>query len=278
LPFNAALGSKDIEMDAHKLLMKSYWGSSGWKSPEFSEAEENILINANLSKPATSMTHDEAVSWALEVCNKVSKESVANAFLSSLSTRQLEYRSPLGSFAHLHHMKDHKFERADKFHTAFCKTCGFSGEKEIDVDFSVLSFEKYKWGGVRHDDIIYMAYDLEQFLEMDTVIPAEEDYKIFISILKAAVESKNFTTLKKNISKLFKSNDSERGQLCEILGYSGVLQPKDCPSYINSFVDWNKRGDGKPRSDMRFPLGWWEGNHYLDEAIDYWFPEIREYT
>lgn len=264
-------------MDPLKLLLKSYWGSSGWKSPVFSAAEEKMMLDANLSKPATRMTHDEALSWALEIGSKVSRMSVANAFLYSLSSRKLEYRSPLGSFSHLQHLEKHEFQTTGNFKSHNCKTCGLVNESKDPINFSVLSFEKYKWGGVRHSNLIYMAYDLEQFLAIGTVVPKEEDYKILASILKTAKESKNFTALKKNISKLIKSNDSEREALCEILAYAGILQPHDYPSYIHSFVEWHIREDEHPRSDMDYPLSCWQGNDYVDAAVSYWFPEIREY-
>ena len=260
-------------MDAQQLLLKSYWGSSGWKTPVFTNEENKLLYQNNLSRQKITLNHDQVMKWAIDTCNNISKESIVNAFLYSLSTRKLEYRSPLGSYAHLHHMKSHIYERADGFHTSFCKTCGFSEGQGKDINFSVLSFEKYKWGGVRHYQIVYMAYDLEQFSHMDKVSSCKEDYKILHNILDVANTSKNFTVLKKNLSKVIKSNDSERGQLCQILGYTGIIQPDDCPSFADSYIDWCSRGDGKPKSDMKYPIGWWEGNSHRKKAVKYWFPE-----
>ena len=40
---------------------------------------------------------------------------------------------------------------------------------------NVLNFERFKWGGVRRDNIEYMAFDLEQFARAPKLKPTQAD-------------------------------------------------------------------------------------------------------
>lgn len=263
---------------AIRLLMNGYWSSSGWKNPSFSKSDKEFLIQSGYLKERVRLTHKDCLAWAFEVRSQVTRERVSRAFLYSLTTRKLEYRSALGSYAHLQHMPAHDFERADRFVTEFCKTCGYETEAGRQIDFGVLNFERHKWGGVRHDALEYMAYDLECLSKLEDVSPTDEDLDTLVLILKLADDrsntGKNVTHLKKGIGKILKSNDSERDELCQILAFAGILQPQDCPSFADSYIPWNRRGDGRPKSDQKFPLGWWGGHGYRIKAVEYWFPRV----
>lgn len=264
-----------MKRDAVKILLSGYWGKDGWKAPSFSAGEMRMLNEAGLLRPQESLGHDEALEWALSVRTGVSPVVVADAFLHSLSTRDLRYRSPLGSFAHLQHMPNHKHEHATAFHGDICAVCGFDDTQGKNIDFGTLNFERHKWGGVRHNQLVYMAYDLDLFRKLPAAsVPTDEDKQILKGILDAAASSKNFTSLKKALAKIVKSNDSERDILCQILGYAGILQPADCPSFADAYVQWDKRGDGKPRSDMNYPLGWWPGLSFCEAGVNFWFPNL----
>ena len=259
-------------MDPIKLLLSGYWDKNGWKKPSFNQEETLVLNEAGLIRPATTLGHDAAIDWALEVRAGVSVKRVADAFLYSLASRDLRYRSALGSFAHLQHMPKHSHMTAEGFHTDICSVCGFDDNQGKNINFGVLNFERHKWGGVRHNQLIYMAFDLQQFLALPKFpAPTDEDNKILGRILDAAGSAKNYTALKKAIGPIIPSNNSERDQLCQILSYAGILQPDDCPSFTDAYIDWDKRGDGKPRSDMEYPLGWWNGCTYRDAGVKYWF-------
>ncbi len=204
----------------------------------------------------------------------MSRSQVAAAFLYSLNSRHLEYRSALGSYAHLEHMPHHEFFRTDGFHTDFCKVCGYETAVGREHDFGVFNFERHKWGGVRHDHLAYIAYDLDCFGKLPTVTATVEDIELMHQILNLAGRCQNVGQFKKGLAQVINSNDAERSQLCEILAYSGILQPSDCPSFAGSYVPFERRGDGKPRSDKKFPLSFWEGNGYRMDAVKYWFPQV----
>jgi hypothetical protein len=262
-------------MDSIKLLLSGYWGRQGWQKPSFTIEQTRCLSEAGLIRPSQTLDHDAALDWALSVRDRIDASLVSSGFLFSLTSRDLRYRSALGSFAHLQHMPRHKHRRAEGFFTDICAICGFDDTHGRAVDFGVLNFERHKWGGIRHDQLVYMAFDLEQFLALPPPPdPSQESKGILLSILDAASSSKSFTALKKALGAVVKSNDSERAQLCQILGYAGILQPSDCPAFDDAYIPWANRGDGKPRSDMNYPLGWWPGMSYRQAGVNYWFPGL----
>ena len=235
--------------DAVKLLLSGYWDKSGWKEPSFSDDEMRLLNEAGLLRPTETFHHDQALAWAFKAKENITPTAVADAFLYSLSSRDLRYRSALGSFAHVSHMPEHEHQRADGFHSDICSVCGFAEWQGKDVDFGVLNFERHKWGGVRHNQLVYVAYDLELFKKLPVApTPQKEDKEILLRILDAAVSSKTLTALQKSLAKIVKSNDSERSTLCQILAYVGILCPVDCPSFANAYVNWDQRGDGDPKA------------------------------
>jgi hypothetical protein len=40
---------------------------------------------------------------------------------------------------------------------------------------NILSFERFKWGGVRRDNVAYVAFDLEQFVRAPRLQPTRAD-------------------------------------------------------------------------------------------------------
>ena len=264
-----------MKNEAIKILLSGYWGKAGWKEPDFSPDEVQLLTETGLLRPAECLGHDEALEWALSIRRGVTAASVADAFLYSLTTRDLRYRSALGSFAHLQHMPKHNHKPAKGFQSDICAVCGFDAAQGENIKFGALNFERHKWGGVRHDQLVYMAYDLELFQKLPTAPdPTDKDREILRRILDASAAAKNFSALKKALGPIVKSNDSERDILCEILAYVGILQPPDCPSFADAYVQWDKRGDGNPRSDMNYPLSWWDGQSYCGAAAARWFPNL----
>ncbi len=151
-----------------KLLSKACWSSTGWKSKlDLTRDEIVYLESAGFAPHKRELTHDQCVAWAFESVSRVTAEQVSAAFVWSLTSRQLEYRSALGSFAYLHLMPDHSFMRTRGLSSDLCMTCGL-GRKCVltQKDFIILNFERHKWGGVRHDDVDFSADDLEMLNDL----------------------------------------------------------------------------------------------------------------
>jgi hypothetical protein len=226
-----------------------------------------------------TMSHDDIVARLLTIRNRVSIDQVADAFLASLSTRRLELRSALGSLSFAAHFPDHRFlEMPTGRH--YCRLCGLYGHSAAEQsDLNVLSFERWKWGGVRHVDPLYCWFDLTQFEKASLAAPTPEDHSILARIVEIASglpPKARPNELEKRISKVIRSNGSERRVLIEILGYCGVLKPAGRRGFLQAFTSKELR-DRPPdhTNDWEYPVIWWRGSDGVDRAaLDRLFPKL----
>ncbi len=251
-----------MDKKAKKILFHTYWSGNGWKrenerytSPEdFAYAKEKGLM----FDPIT-ISHDECVKKVVELANTITMEQVARAFMSSLSTRRLEWRSAVSSYYISKLFTEHTYTSAEsgrfyegdgKAHIGYtCAICrnikyGVIGrEYYVNEDLNVLNFERIKWGGVRHGDLLYTLFDLEQFIKEKIPEPTGEDAEIFKEILNAAASCNDRDypgVLRNKLARipLLKANKAERDVIIEILGCIGVLAPKSYDRPEAAKHDW----------------------------------------
>ena len=118
-------------------------------------------------------------------------------------------------------------------------------------------------GGVRHTDLSYALFDLEQFLLLPEMAATESDIELLIKLLKCMedLESHNKAgkyrdyLLKK---KIIKSNKSEMGSLLDILGICGILSSNNYPCYDVKFADITWRAPVEHTNDFSFPFNRWQ--------------------
>ena len=145
---------------AKKILFKSHdikkidghWGQSTLTDEEFEYAiNKGVMFHYRLT-----VGHGECISRIRELLKVISDYDVANAFLYSLSTRRLEYRSVLGSYWYVKDMPDH-----DLNGERHCYICGWNTYNDLPCkyeyrnEYNSLNYERYKYGGVRHTQIQY---------------------------------------------------------------------------------------------------------------------------
>lgn len=265
--------------DAHALeiLFRTYWSSQGWKqSPTTSAGDLAYAQAAGYMFKPVQLTHARVVRAVEEVFQKVKRRAVVDAFLASLSTRRLELRSALGSYAVARHFPAHKFHGKE----VFCSICG-SVRKSLDAeDLNVLNFERYKWGGVRHDQPEYIAFDLESFTILERVTPTSEDLAIMRAIIDSAQScpaTARPRDLERRLANIIQSNRAEREMLLQILGYCGLLQSNKHPGYFRTFVNATDRTlPPASRIDWTYPFCWWRGSDGVNpKALAYYFPQIK---
>jgi hypothetical protein len=221
------------------------------------------------------LSHDGFVKWMRSSLKSVNLERVRNAFLVSLSTRRLELRSALGSFAVVKNFPNHVYH-GDNY---CCAICGGFKNSKTPYDLSVLNFERYKWGGVRHAHLEYIAFDLEQFTKLEKSKPSEQDYSILHQIIEIARHcdpSARPRDLEKRLANVIKSNKAEREILIQILAYCGILQPKKYPGYFKSFPRYFERTIPPVKKiDWTYPICWWRGADGVNQdALKYYFPQL----
>ena len=263
---------------ALKILFDTYWSSRGWVDQDAritTPADLAYAKDAGVVFDPVDLTHDEIIARALAAREGVEPGVVGDAFVASLTSRRLDQRSALGSFALLRELRAHSAPRSTKA----CPVCGEYGLSRCPQDISVLSFERFKWGGVRHDKPIYAAFDLEQFVRYEPSRPTTNDVdalRRLFQLIRDVPASTTAANLQKHLSPAIRSNKAEREVLIGILGLCGVLATQEHPGHFPHFVPYAEREAPARRFvDMAYPACWWQGDDGLnDEAIDFWFGHL----
>lgn len=206
-------------------------------------------------------------------------DKVVTAFLSSLSNKRLDWRSGLASYFIAKQLVPHKYTKAlsgqsfgengEVTHESY--TCGVCRELKYGIigdenykneDLNVLNFERIKWGGVRHGQLIYTLFDLQQLQTAEIPTPSTEDIEIFKNILSVIENSQPNdypSALEKNLATVIKSTKDERKILIEILACINILKP--------ATYDRPSRG----KNDWTFVEFWRGEDKYNEEALNNYF-------
>lgn len=262
-----------VDKRALKILHDTFWSPTGWKheSDHALSAEDfDYAKEKGVMFDPVHMDHAHAVNVVRELVDRLDQRTVANAFLSSLSTRRLDWRSVLGSYTVFQHLVPHEPQGAK----ACCELCGFClGAKE--QNFNLLNFERTKWGGVRHLQLAYAAMDLSLFLKSPASPPTSDDINIFQAIVEAirsAGPDIAAATLHSRLPKTLKSNKAERDVVISILGFCDVLAFSSYPGFTDAFIPVNRRTLPPRRFvDMAYPACWWTSKMGINET------KLKEY-
>ena len=265
---------------ALKILFDTYWSSAGWKSagndrwvPETPPDELAYAISAGVMFRPRRMRHDETLERIAELRLRLSPRQVGDAFTCTLSAAAPALRSALGSYAVALHMPLHRYSASGQDRR--CGVCGGYDSSE-QVDLNVLSFERHKWGGVRHDDPAYIAFDLECLESAGLAEPSETDRDALTSILRCCESmpaGAKLADLVSALKKLLPGNTDQRRTVISLLGFAGVLRIPDRTAFFRSFTPATAREETPwYKDDWPYPVRWWRGGHGVDpEAISFWF-------
>lgn len=256
------------EQQAVRTLLNAYWGSGGWRpSPQATSEQRRQAIEAGVmfdSRP--TLSHDDVVAEVLAVRESLSQQEVADCFVASLSSRRLDLRSALGSFAVARHLQPHQYERGIDH---MCGICGLA-DVEPNVDLDVMNFERFKWGGVRRDDLVYIWLDLRLFAEADRLVPSAEDragLERLLSSLAALPAGSTAGTAASERWPGIPSNKAERTVLLEILGVCSILENPQHPGFAHHFVRRVDRADPPSRSELAYPVCWWRSGDGVNQTV-----------
>lgn len=235
-------------------ILKDFYRSRGDEQFTDEQAADFELAKAEgymFDFPA-QITHDETMERLADALLKITPEAVGNAFLYSLSTRRLEYRSALGSYYTAIAIPPHEFS-PNKY--GCCEVCGWRQWKSppqdrglryiLDMQYTPNHFNyfRYQFGGLSNIDLNYALFDLEQFLKLPPVTPCDEDREILKRILgcvKALEWRDRAAKLQKAAihERILKTNSYEMGELLNALGVCGVLTDRKAPALDEKFVGW----------------------------------------
>lgn len=205
---------------ALKILFEKYWSpAKGWQKNAVSEEDFEYAKAMGVMFDDISLNHDEIIQRAIAQCNSISKTQVVDSFLSSLSTRRLDHRSALGSFACGYKLPLHKFETQEG--SVACSICSEVSAANL-IDLNVLNFERHKFGGVRHLQPSYIYLDLSLFSKIVLPKPTDFDVEIIKNILAslAGLTEGKLSDTEKAIKDSIKGNKNERVHIITIMGYA----------------------------------------------------------
>lgn len=253
---------------AEKILHDTFWSPEGWK-PESKRAllaEDFDYAKAKgVMFDPVQMDHEQAIDTVRELVDKLDRRTVVDAFLSSLSTRRLDWRSALGSYSVFQHLVPHQPQVV----AGRCEFCGFYVETK-EQDFNVFNFERTKWGGVRHAQLPYAAMDLSLFLNSPAPPPTSYDATIFhavVDAIRSVGPDVTATALQSRLPKTLKSNKAVRDVVIAILGYCDVLARPPHTGFSDAFIPASHRTLPPRRfADMAYPACWWSGEMGINET------------
>ena len=195
------------------------------------------------------ITLDQALD-VLERCfEAVSLEDAAQAFLYSLSSRDVDYRYVFASYVYARSW--FSFDR------------GRTQEIPEKLTGTFFNWVKHKGGGI-WGTIGKPIFYLEQFVSMERRAASDADVEILRSLLELADSMKDEasgTALATAIrtAKLLPCNQAEAVGIVETLGICGILETPGHPGFLHSFTPPLERDTGDLRQSLSYPLNWWHG-------------------
>ena len=227
--------------------------------------------------------HADVVGQLRLLADIVLSDDVATAFVASLSSRRLDARSALGSYAFARVLPDHALDPSPNSFATVCRVCGWSqmpaGHEALEAqNAEQMARERTRWGGVRHFDPDYALFDLTEWRGLPPLNPTSEDTRCLELLLRTPgllTPEAKATELERAIRSLLPSNKYERQTLIRILGYAGVLEASGYPSFFDSYVLPDARHVPHQRFvEWGYPIIWWRARDGIrKDAAAFWFGE-----
>lgn len=257
----------DASVASVRTLMDTFWSSRGWNSspkwPAEPELRDAIRRGVMFAAPQR-LDHDGWVDAAKKAASLVSAEEIEDAFLASLTSRRLDLRSALSSYVVATRLPAHPYRQDAP--DPMCSECSLYTDEQ---DLNVLNFERFKWGGVRHDQVDYVAFDLEQFRRAPRIEATRQDIdagRRLLDELRLLPPGTGAPAAAKQLRSL-KGNQAERGVLLDILGVCSILQTPDHRGHIPQFVPYRARELPPHRFvDRAYPVCWWTSDHGINDS------------
>ena len=215
-----------------------------------------------------SISHDGLYEWLDEVLLVLDLERVTNAFLYSLSTRDLKFRAHLACYIYARSIPKHNIlTEVYPSGNIACSYCGHC--HTYPTDTVQLETELAKWGGVRFQDVFTVIYYLDKISKMDRVYPSKADFDIVNNIVDVIVSSEDNLKprdLEKIFGKIFKSNKGEREMLINQLGMVGILATSTAKGFEEIYTPPRLRTlPPVNKIDWFYPVCWWRGSEGINK-------------
>jgi len=227
-----------------------------------------------------SLDHDGWVRAARHGAAAVTADEVGDAFLASLTSRRMDLRSVMASYALTRHLPDHAYTERQGGVT--CAVCGISRRRDGTVQpKDVNSFSQIRFSyGAYPGDVMYAAFDLEQFARAPRLEPTADDIALGQQIIDYLRQLPDKTTAAQAARGLtiVPGTRDQRDTLIESLGICGILHSPGHPGYADAFIPHWKAETDWP--SQRFPFGcyptwWWQAEGGISEsALRQFLPQL----
>ena len=216
-----------MDEEAKRILLKAYWGTGGWKNGDVDDDDFQYAREHGVMFAPISLTHAQLVRETIAARDAIGPKRCGNAFIASLASRKVWLRSALGSFGNCVDLNSHRFSpHPMDSQSHLCRHCD-SLRRESDCNLNVLSFERLKWGGVRHHQLVYNRLDLTMTAREEIDAPTASDRRLLERILRDirdAVGKQRTGALKKSWATRVPGNSDEFDTMLNVLTYAGVIE------------------------------------------------------
>ncbi|MCZ9840196.1 hypothetical protein OFR22_11360 [Brachyspira hyodysenteriae] len=179
----------EVDKKAKRILFNYFW-KNGWiddskmhiNEEDFLYAKEKGLM-FDFSKEI--IKYDELIKNISNLIKEIDFNDTVKAFLCSLSSRAIHLRSFVSSYYLGQKIISYDFSKNENIENEFYKKYNIIVDDFKLEHQNVYNFEKYKWGGVRLEQLSYIYFDLREFSKIDFEFnPTKEDINIFNAILE----------------------------------------------------------------------------------------------
>lgn len=247
--------------------------------------EHDNLLRHGLMLPPQTLTHDQVGDWLLEEMRNTTKASVVSAFLRGLALDSAPMRCGLAAYAYARHFKKHAFRKAHP-QAESCAVCAAFPAETYDLTF----LHSCRWTGsligstpLMGKAALYLqahrqAIGYSGGADAQTLERGKQRLMDMLALIGAAPGDETPRHLAKRLRTLQApklTTDAARSMI-ELLGYAGVLQPRDHPSWIATFIE-GVPPSKRHSSDWAYPVDFWTGRDGVNaDAVAFWFDDALE--
>jgi hypothetical protein len=226
-----------------------------------------------------TISHDEAVQKCFEYYALCKKRHVTDAFLASLGSARLEYRSGLSAYSIMQTMPNHAYQQTPASNCKIC--CAQEFKKRLDL--TGLNQERFGYGSmIGYKGPYELQFFLQQHARLEAVSPTAADFAIFNSIIDMIINADEDTKPNDMAKKLrtvagFKASVDQCKYLLEILGFCGILESEKHKGYLTVCINPGLAPSKSHSSNWAYPVDFWTGKDGINrDAFDFWFGDYKE--
>lgn len=218
-------------------------------------------------------SHDSIVQGLRNAVAGISPTQARDAFIASLGSAPLRFRSVLGHYAYAANFPDHRFEPGLGPQSYMCRQCGLPPNVNVTLDEEAEDRNK---GEYLVAEPVPAMLDLEDFKANAKPTPTPDDFATFDRMLAAIAKLRKTgraSALLKAWSFVPRTNKYSRDAMVATFGACGLLETIDHPGFLTRWVSfWEYEEVPSLSGEMKPPEAWWTAADGVNRAaLDFLF-------